>query len=99
MLTKTSILMYDNINNNLLVSFISYEARCKEYYHQNLALESRNFCHAPAYLTTLLHSNNTKDVQELMANKRKKFSKDSCFVNFIIVFVEGECFHFQCHFQ
>ena len=45
----------------------SYEARCKEYHHQKLAEESRNFCHTPAYLVALLHLNNTKDVKEFMA--------------------------------
>ena len=43
-----------------------------EYHHQKLALESKNFCHTPAYLATLLHSNNAKDVKELMAYIRKK---------------------------
>ena len=52
---------------NPLVSFISYEARYKEYHHQKLALESRNFYHTPAYLATLPHSKNTKDAKELMA--------------------------------
>ena len=77
--------MYGSMYNNLLVSFISYEARYKEYHHQKLAVESRNFCHTPAYLVALLHSNNTKDVKELMTYIRKKCCKGSCCVNFIIV--------------
>ena len=56
-----------------------------EYHHQKLALESRNLCHSPAYLATLLYSNNVKDVKELMAYVRKKCCKGSCCVNFIIV--------------
>ena len=50
-------------------------ARYKEYHHQKLALESRNVSHIPAYLATLLHSNNTKDVKELMAYVQKKVVK------------------------
>ena len=61
--------MYGNI---FLISCNSYEAGYKEYHHQKLALESRNVCHTPAYLATLLHSNNTKDVKELGAYIRKK---------------------------
>ena len=38
----------------------------KEYHYQKLALESRNVCHTLIYLATLLHSNNAKDVKELM---------------------------------
>ena len=67
--------MYGHMYNNLLVSFISYEARYKEYHHQNLALESSNFCHTPAYLVTLLHSNNTKDGKELVAFTKKNVAK------------------------
>ena len=74
--------------NNLLVFFIRYQARCKEYHHQKLALESRNFCHTSAYLATLLHSTNAKDV-ELMAYTRKKCCKGFCCVNFIIVLKEN----------
>ena len=53
---------------------ISYEARTRyeEYYHQKFALECRNVCDTPAYLATLLHSNNTKDVEELVAYIQKK---------------------------
>ena len=61
--------------NNLLVFFIRYKARYMEYHHQKLALESRNFCHTLAYLATLLHSNNAKDVKELMAYLRKNVAK------------------------
>ena len=43
----------------------------KEYHYQKLALESRKVCHTLVYLATLLHSNNTKDVKELMAYIRK----------------------------
>ena len=50
---------------------------------------SRSFCHTPVYLATLLHSNNTKDVKELMAYIRKKCCKGSCCVNFIIVLKEN----------
>ena len=39
----------------------------KEYHYQKLALESRKVCHTLVYLATLLHSNNTEDVKELMA--------------------------------
>ena len=46
-----------------------------EYHHQKLALESRNFCHTLAYPATLLHSNNAKDVKELMAYIRKNVAK------------------------
>ena len=63
--------MHGNIYN-LLISCISYEVRYKEYHHQKLALESRKVCHTPAYLATLVHSNNTKNVKELMAYIRKK---------------------------
>ena len=83
--------VYGNMYNNLLI-FISYEARYKEYHHQKLAAESRNFCHTPAYLATLLHSNNTKDVKESMAYIRKKCCKGSCCVNFIIVLKENVSF-------
>ena len=65
--------MYGNMyDKSVVVSFISYEARYKEYHHQKLALVSRNFCRTPAYLATLLHSNNTKDVKELalLANEK-----------------------------
>ena len=61
--------------NNLLVSFIIYEARYKEYHHQKLALESSNFCHTPAYLATLLHLNNAKDVKELVAYTKKMLQR------------------------
>ena len=81
--------MHGNMHDNLLVSFISYEARYKEYHHQKRVLENRNFCHIPAYLATLLHSNNTKDVKELMVHIRKKCSRGSCCVNFIIVLKEN----------
>ena len=74
---------------NLLVSFISYEIRYREYHHQKLALMSRNFCHTPAYLATLLHSNNTKDVKELVVYTRKKCCKGSCCVNFFTVLKEN----------
>ena len=93
-----SIFMYGNMYNNLLVSFISYEARYKEYHHLKLALKSRNFCHTPAYLATLLHSNNAKDEKELMAYIRKKCCKDSCCVNFIIVSKEN-AFIFKATFS
>ena len=76
--------MYGNMCNNLLVSFIIYETRYKEYHHQKLALESSNFCNIPTYLDTLLHSNNAKDVKELVVYT-KKSCKGSCGVNFIIV--------------
>ena len=69
---KKSIHTLMNNNNNLLVSFISYEARYEVYHHQKLVPESRNFCHPPAYLATLLHSKNTiKDVKELIAYTKK----------------------------
>ena len=71
---------------------MSYEARYKEYHHQKLTLESRSFSHTPAYLATSLHSNNTKDVKELMAYKRKKCCKGSCCVNFITVLKENFLF-------
>ena len=47
----------------------------KEYHCQKLALESRKVCHTLIYLATLLHSNNTKDVKELMAYIRKDVAK------------------------
>ena len=47
----------------------------KEYHYQKLALESRKLCHTLVYPATLLHSNNTKDVKELMVYIRKDFSK------------------------
>ena len=81
--------MYGNMCNNLLVFFIRYKTRYKEYHHQKPALESRNFCHTPAYLARLLHSNNAKDLKELMAYLRKKCCKGSCCVNFIIVLKEN----------
>ena len=81
--------MYGNMYNNLVVSFISYEARYKEYHHQKLLVESRNFCHTPAYLATLFHSNNTKDGKELMAYIRKNCCKDSSCVNLIVVLKEN----------
>ena len=59
--------MYGNMYN-LMISCISYEVRYEEYHHQKLALESRSFCYTLAYLATLLHSNNTKDVKELMVS-------------------------------
>ena len=64
------------------------KARYKKYHHQKLALVSRNVCHTLAYLTTLLHSNDTKDVKELMAYIRKKCSKGFCSANFIITLKE-----------
>ena len=47
----------------------------KGYHYQKLALESRKVCHTLAYLAALLHSNNTKDVKELMAYIRKDVAK------------------------
>ena len=47
----------------------------KEYHYQKLALESRKVCRTPLYVATLLHSNNTKDVKELMAYIRKDVAK------------------------
>ena len=47
----------------------------KEYHHQKLALESRKVCHTLVYLATLRHSNNTKDVKEVMAYVRKDVAK------------------------
>ena len=47
----------------------------KEYQYQKLAPESRKVCHALAYLATLLHLNNTKDVKELMACIQKDVAK------------------------
>ena len=47
----------------------------KEYHHQKLALESRKVCHILVYLATLLHSNNTKDVNEVIAYIRKDVAK------------------------
>ena len=90
--------MYGHMYNNLLVSFISYEARYKEYHHQNLALKSSNFCHTPAYLVTLLHSNNVEDGKELMVYIRKKCCKGSCCVNFIIV-LKKDVFIFNATFS
>ena len=71
-----------------------------EYHHQKLALESRNFYRTPAYLATLLHSNNTKDVKELMARPiyKKKMLQRFLLCEFHHC-IEGESFHFQCHFQ
>ena len=47
----------------------------KEYHYQKLALESRKVCRTPLYVATLPHSNNTKDVKELMAYIRKDVAK------------------------
>ena len=47
----------------------------KEYHYQKLALETKNVCHILVYLATLLHSNNTKDVKELMAFIQKDVAK------------------------
>ena len=47
----------------------------KEYHYQKLTVESRKLCLTLAYLATLLHSNNTKDVKELMAYIRKDVAK------------------------
>ena len=68
---------------------LTYETRYKEYYYQKLALENRNFYHTPAYLATLLHSNTTKDVKELIAYIRKKCCKGFCCANFIIALKEN----------
>ena len=46
-----------------------------EYHYQKLALESRKVCHTLVYLGTLLHSNNTKNVKELMAFIQKDVAK------------------------
>ena len=46
-----------------------------EYHYQKLSLESRKVCHTLVYLVTLLHSNNAKDVKELMAYIRKDVAK------------------------
>ena len=62
-----------------------------EYHYQKLALENRSFCHTPAYLATLLRSNNTKEVKELMVYTQKKCCKGSSCVNFIIVLKENVC--------
>ena len=86
--------MYGNMYNNLLVFFIRCKARYKEYHHQKLPLESRNFCHTPAYLATLLHSNNAKDVKELTAYVRKKMLQRFLLCEFHHS-VQGECFHFS----
>ena len=83
--------------NNLLAFFVIYEARYKEYHHQKLALESSNFCHTPAYLATLLHLNNAKDVKELVAYTKKMLQRFlRCEFHHC---VEEKCFDFQCHFQ
>ena len=47
----------------------------KEYHYQKLAPESRKVCHILVYLATLLHSNNTNDVKELMVDIRKDVAK------------------------
>ena len=47
----------------------------KEYHYQKLALESRKVCHTLVYLATLLHSNHTKDVKELMAYVQNNVAK------------------------
>ena len=47
----------------------------KECHCQKLALESRKVRHTLVYLATLLRSNNTKDVKELMAYIRKDVAK------------------------
>ena len=85
--------MYGNMYNNLLVFFIRYKARYMEYHHQKLALESRNFCHTSAYLAPLLHSNNAKDVKELIAYIRKKLLQRLLLCEFHHC-VEGECFNY-----
>ena len=82
----------------LLIFCISSEARYKEYHQRKLALESRNFCHTPAYLAALLHSSNTKDVKEVMAYIRKKKKKKTLQRFLVREFhhcVEGECFSFS----
>ena len=96
-LTKTSILMYGNMYN-LLISSISYEAWYKGYDYQKLFSESENFCHTPAYLATLLHSNNTKDVKELMAYIRKTVAEGSSSANFIIA-LKDNVFIFNANFR
>ena len=57
-----------------------------EYHYHKLALKSRNVFHIPAYLATLLHSNNTKDVKELKAYIRKKRSIDNWISNAFLCF-------------
>ena len=58
------------------------------YHHQKLALESRGFCRTPAYLVTLLHSNNTKDVKELMAYMR---GYHFVLISKICAYFQGQC--------
>ena len=80
--------MYDKMHNPLIFC-ISYDAKCKEYHYQKLALESRKVCRTFVYLATLLHSNNTKDVKELMAQIRKNVAKVLA-----VRTSSGDCFHF-----
>ena len=51
----------------------------KEYHYQKLALESKKVCHTLVYLTTLLHSNNTKAVKELLAVRNSSLRRKSMF--------------------
>ena len=64
----------------------------KEYHYQKLALESRKVCHTLVYPATLLHSNNTEDLKELIAYIRKNVAKVLlCEIHHCI---ERERFHF-----
>ena len=83
--------MYGNANMyNLLISCISYEAGYKEYYLSSKTRpgEQKRLSH-PAYLATLLHSNNAKDVKELQAYIRKKWCEGFYCANFIIALKEN----------
>ena len=76
-----------------------YISMYEEYHYQKLALESKKVCYTFVYLATLLRSNNTKDVKELMAyiQKRSQMSQIHKKCHTVESFVVGAwtCFQVQ----